>query len=349
MNNMGFGSKRNWLRHCLRLMISVIVVLLFVAFLHENKSISSAAILHSLEKFGPLCVGIVLFFALAQILFMILRTWLLFPREGNLSLFNVAHAFSFGQLVNTFLPARAGDVLKAVIARRESAGGSLNGSSDKSRAQPLSLMTCAGVILADKFVDVGALLLLILVSGAILVPQMHVRDAITRWSVSAFAALVLIVMGLFFWISRKGRHQAMTAKYHWLANFQHGFTSLVQPKRLLLALLIGMTAWTSEALGLKALCYFQGIALSFDRIVFLLFVLNVAIAVPISLANLGTFEAGVVFGLSTFGIATSQGIAVATVHHSLQLAAIICWAGGIAIGRRFRKLARQNTAPPSAF
>ena len=321
MNNTGFSSKRNWLRHGSRLAVTLIVVGLLGAFLYENKSISFASIRLSLVKFGPLCITGVLVCAVTQILFMVLRLWVLFPKEVNLSLFGAAHAVSYGQLVNTFLPARAGDVLKAVIANKE------------SRNQTHSLMTSAGVILADKIVDLGAMIFLVLISGAIFIPEMHAEKVISPRNVSAFIALLLALAGVLVWM----RHRGIGSKYQWLVHFEQGFTSLVRPRMLITALLLGICAWTCEALALQLLCGFQGIVLTFNRVIFLLFVLNAAIAVPVSLANLGTFEAGVVFGLRAFGVPVAQAIAIGSVQHSSQFVGIIAWAAGIAIRKKMRK------------
>ena len=77
-------------------------------------------------------------------------------------------------------------------------------------------------------------------------------------------------------------------------------------------------------------------AIELSRAVFLLCLLNLAIAVPVSLANVGAFEASIVFGLSTFGVPTATALAIATVHHALQLGGILFLSALIAIGRALR-------------
>ena len=56
---------------------------------------------------------------------------------------------------------------------------------------------------------------------------------------------------------------------------------------------------------------------------FVLFLLNVGIAVPITLGNIGTYEAALVVGLTLWGVETNEAVAVALSHHFVQVLSLV--------------------------
>ena len=142
------------------LALSLFVILVVSGVVLWKKGISFSAVATAMDGFTSLSLAIVLLCACSQIFFMILRVYALMPGETRIGWKSVAEAISYGQLINTFIPARAGDILKVVMFNR--------GDSENC-----SLMTGAGVVLADKVVDVIALLLLFVFSGAYRVAESH--------------------------------------------------------------------------------------------------------------------------------------------------------------------------------
>ncbi len=297
---------------------AVLLTVGLISYVALNKGVSFDAVGEALARFKWNVVLSAFGFVLLQNLFIVLRLWALLPERSGLSLFQVAHGIIYGQLVNTFFPARAGDVLKAVIFNKA-------GNSN------VPLMTGAGVIVADKIVDIFGLLVLIFISGAYAVPELVWVPPVPTWVLALIPIAFLILYAIFRFFFQEKLMQAAS----WWNNFHTGFHSLIRPRQVLTSLFIGLGSWTFEAIALQILTAHQGTAIGLDRAVFLLCLLNLAIAIPISLANLGAFEASLVFGLSTFGVATAAGIAIATLHHSLQLAGIIFLSILIAL-RRWR-------------
>ena len=67
--------------------------------------------------------------------------------------------------------------------------------------------------------------------------------------------------------------------------------------------------------------------MTFTQAVFVLLALNFFISVPLSIANFGPFEAGVVMALQAVEkIPTEQALAVATVHHLAQMLSVLMMA-----------------------
>lgn len=302
-------------RNFWKLILSLVVVALLAYYL-MRQGVDAQDMRDALSKFGPGAILGALLFVLLQNFFMALRLWALFPK-GRLPFGSVAHGVFYGQLANTFVPARAGDLLKAVVFSKSN----------------VSLLTGAGVIVGDKLVDVSALLLLTLISGAYKIPELDWSAPPPTWTALVVAGVVVIVAVAYRLFLKKALANARS----WWHNFRDGLSGLVKPRQVGVALLIGIGAWSFEGIALQILCTVSGIPLGFDRAVFLLFLLNLAIAVPISVANVGTFEAALVFGLGTIGTERAEALAIASIHHVLQLAGIILLSGTVFLIRAWRQ------------
>jgi len=289
--------------------LSVLFVGLGLGLLLWKGNLSFKEIGKAIGQFGLAGVLLGLLGVLAQVFFQIHRMWFLFPKEEGARphWFKVAYAFSLGQLVNSFLPARAGDVVKVVVIAKEKSG------------KPVPAAEGAGVVIADKIADVGTLLILLLITGATFFDELKSSLTFSPWIAVIVAAVLIILAVTWRWFSRKKL----------FSEFREGLRGLASPKVLFFTFLIGLGAWTSEAFVITVLSKQQGFSLSITDAVFVLGILNLMIAVPVSVANVGTFEAAIVFGLGRFGVPMVHGLAIATVHHLLQLSAIALWALGL--------------------
>ena len=95
------------------------------------------------------------------------------------------------------------------------------------------------------------------------------------------------------------------------------------PSSLVVALFFGIAAWVSEAGALVVLSSAMRCHVTLTQAIGALVVLNLGIAIPVSFANLGTFEAALSFGLGRAGVPTPSGIAIAVVHHAVQVLALV--------------------------
>ena len=212
---------------------AIALTLGLIAFLVLNQGVSFHEVWESVNRFRWGVVGAAFAFVVLQNLFIVLRLWALLPARSGLSLFEVAHGVIYGQLVNTFVPARAGDVLKAVIFKKA-------GNSN------VSLMTGAGVIVADKLVDMAGLVVLIALSGAYATPELVWLPEVPSWTYAAAPAVGLFLFAVFRLFLRD-KFTALKIFWH---NFRDGLRGLVRPRQVVVAVLIGLGAWTFEAMAL---------------------------------------------------------------------------------------------------
>jgi len=161
---------------------------------------------------------------------------------------------------------------------------------------------------------------------------------------AALTALVLVLIALKFFFRKKIESIA-----RWWEGFRKGLAGILDWKRTLFSLSIALLAWMSEALTLQVLSSAQGFSIDFSQSVFLLSVLNLAIAIPISLANLGPFEAAIVFGLGKLGATPAISVAIAAAHHTLQMVALLGLTGIVAMVRMVKALGEVGSIESSQF
>ena len=269
-----------------------------------------------------------LLLVLCQLGFQALRLWAIVPRDVALTLGRAAYAFTVGEWFNIFAPVRAGDALKVVLLNR--AAG----------ARPISLPKATGAVLADKIVDAGTLLLLCAATGLIglIGAGTQARLPSAGTTVAAGAVVGLLFLGV-----RLTRPRWFEAVARLRRELMQGLSGLADPGRTLASISFSLGAWTAELLAIRVLCGALGFPLSPPQLVLALLVLNLGISVPVSVANLGVYEALLAFGLSQSGMPLPSAVAIATLHHGLELlgtnlgtAGLSLWAAARSrvIGRR---------------
>jgi uncharacterized membrane protein YbhN (UPF0104 family) len=90
-----------------------------------------------------------------------------------------------------------------------------------------------------------------------------------------------------------------------------------------------------------------GVHLSLAQAIVGLLVLNLGIAIPVSVANVGAYEAATVVGLAPFGVPAGQALALGAMHHAVQLATIAAFALAFWLRDRLAR-ARALRAPEAA-
>jgi len=148
--------KKARIKLAVRLVVSAGLV---VALVFGVRGVHLGEVASRLSAFPVSGVALALGAGLLQVLAQLVRLWSLFPRGARPRLSTVGRGFAWGQLLNMFLPARAGEVVKVVsIARAQPIPGA---------PQPTMTQT-TGAILADKIVDLVTMLAL----GLCMLPQL---------------------------------------------------------------------------------------------------------------------------------------------------------------------------------
>jgi uncharacterized membrane protein YbhN (UPF0104 family) len=282
---------------------SAAVILAGYYFLKHGKTVNFSALGTALRAYPTTSILLAFLFVLIQIFCQICRFWALVP-SFQISWMHVGRIFTLGQFLNSFAPARAGDFLKVFLFAK------------KNTPNALTLPQATGVMLADKVIDVISLFLLCLLTGVNVAAQgMHFPS----WLWPAVGAVILLILMLLAIPPiRKKAALGYSQLKDTLNPRQH-------PKRFLLALSFSLGAWTFESLAIKTLCAGQNFPITFAQSVWALLTLNIGIAIPIAVANIGAHEAALTFALTQLGLSATTGLAVATVHHLFQVSGVAVW------------------------
>jgi uncharacterized membrane protein YbhN (UPF0104 family) len=224
---------------------------------------------------------------------------------GRINLAVACKAVYIGYALNTLLPARLGEVAKAVTLRNE--GG-------------LPMSSATGVIFMERFADLNCLLLL----GALTVAMMDIPMALLP--VGCLVALLWI--GLLFLAFRPHWLHAVVAILPWLRikdfciRTLESLHQIIAPRVLFLSALYSVAAWT---LGLTSLYWVlaEGVNLSLSPGQMLSTILagTLGIAIPAAPAAIGVYESLVVGALVLAGVNKARALAVALILHLLQMLA----------------------------
>lgn len=131
----------------------------------------------------------------------------------------------------------------------------------------------------------------------------------------------VVLLALYFTQKRFPRLRA------WLRELRRGFMIILNLRRFILVVLLSIAMWTLEVLSMKFVAAPLGIDIQLGQGMFVLLLLNLGIAVPITLGNIGTYEAALVLGLGLWGIGANDAVAIAISHHFLQIGALVLLAG----------------------
>ena len=258
--------------------------------------------------------------AIAQYVCVAFRFVVLLARQ-SVPPFQVCRIFTNGQLFNHLFPARAGDLYK-VLALKEEAD-----DTGFSTAHVVSALILERLI--STLVLVSLILFLADWSGIRFTDFTLVdRSRQIQWAllVSCAALLVAYLAQLRF-----PRFRA------WLLELKRGFLVLLNLRRFLAVVCLSAVMWTLEVASMKFVAAPLGIDLELGQGLLVLLLLNLGIAVPITLGNIGTYEAVLVLGLGLWGIGTSDGLAIAMSHHFLQVFSLLILAavfGALNLARR---------------
>lgn len=275
-----------------------------------------------------------------------LRWRLLLSPLARLPQAQVRDALIVGFMVNNLLPARAGELARALIV------GRLGGFPGRA-----GLASVAVERLFDGFALLAALVLLALLFP---VPPWTRHFALTTAVVlSALgAALVWLALHdrtffaalgrLLFFVPAAPRDRAIA----WLRRFVDGTRAVRSPRVLLGAALLSLVVWLFEAGSYTSMLRGLPIAVPVWAGTFALVVANLGIAIPSGPSNIGVFEAACSVALLALGVTPELALAYALCLHVLHFSTVVLlglplmWRLGLRLSDLSRPQASEPQPPP---
>jgi uncharacterized membrane protein YbhN (UPF0104 family) len=183
-----------------------------------------------------------------------------------------------------------------------------------------------GVVLAEKALDVVTLGGMVLLFAPALVLELGVGALHAAWIGGAVLLLTVFAVTI-----AKQLWPVAFAKLRCAAGATwRAARHVLTPGPLLAGLALGCLSWLAEAWSFALVSGPLGVHLTMGRAFVALLALNMGIAVPVSVANVGAYEAATAAGLATFGVPVPQALAIGAMHHAVQEAtagafALVFW------------------------
>ncbi len=218
-----------------------------------------------------------------------------FAQLPSLRLFHyllVAYASS------TVLPGRAGELVRLYLLRRR---------------HHVPVTASVGVVAVEKLFEViGILLVLAPLPFLVTLPPWMTR-ALQILAIGTTAAIVVLLVA-----SRRPNLQNA-----FLRDFADGLACIRSPGALLAVTGLSILTWVLDATKVWIVLYALHIDVPWVAPFVILLTLNLAIVIPSTPGNLGTFEAGAVAGLLVFGVSQELALAFALIHHVTQVVPVL--------------------------
>ncbi|MEW6014467.1 MAG: lysylphosphatidylglycerol synthase transmembrane domain-containing protein [Candidatus Zixiibacteriota bacterium] len=250
----------------------------------------------------------------AMIVFKALRWRTIVEKTKKIRVLRVIPLFSAGQVINIIMPALTGQVGRLLLF---------------SKKEGLSKSYVFSTIVIEVLFDaVSLLIFIVLLSTASFVFPPEYRPigyAIAIITVLLFASLYLILhfkerIGKFGRRVLRGRSPAL---YLTLKKFAGSFTKGIEMLRysqyFIRTLALSLFSWVAHILVVYFLIHAFGFELPMISAVVIMVINTVALMIPITPGNAGTFELAVVAPLLAFKIVKSDAVLFALALHILDL------------------------------
>jgi uncharacterized membrane protein YbhN (UPF0104 family) len=303
---------------------------LIVTLLVVGGGVGVASTLHRIDwaTFGSALAhvsGVPLALALcvstAQVFAQLGRFVVVLPRSERAPLRELLEATAVGQLLNYTTALRAGDAYK--LARLSSTG--------KYAGERFSKLAAALVV--ERIADVVSLLAVAAATLDASSASLHASALPSRtiaalrqllpWRLGGWAAL----LSLSFGVALAAGSLFFARAPEFVLRFARSVRTALGSAGFARCLVVASATWVLDAATLYWTARSAGCAISFRTAVPCVFLLNVGIALPVTVGNLGVFEASLAFALTLYGIPPERALVIATVEHAVKLAGLAVCVG----------------------
>jgi len=227
------------------------------------------------------------------------------------------HATAIGFMANNLLPARAGEVARAYVIRRQ---------------LPVRFTTALASVGVERVFD--GLVMLALMAVAIAAPSFPSQTAVGGRSVSALATTAALLFGGVLllalvvvhrpapWLSLLGRiaRRLMPARAaerltHWADGIVAGLVVLKSPTRFAGVVLWSLVLWLVNAAAFFACFRAFGLALPLEAALLLQGIIGFGVALPSTPGFVGVFEAATRITLAIYAVDPSRAVSYALTYH----------------------------------
>ena len=264
------------------------------------------------------------------IIIMTLRAkrWKILLPKNDCGFYNLYEIYMTSNLLNIFLPARAGDIFRGVYF-----GHKYN----------LSKMNVLGTVAAERILD-GLTVILILLTGIVL----YNKSELAINLVIAASALFITGFAAAIWIYKYNKIDEVCefVKKHSgflpfhkklcllidnlqpkLNLFVKGFDTFTSPKKMTDAIIFSLLSWAGDCAFIYLLVLAFGIKTSFIMSFFIVSFIALSTIIPSSSMYIGLYQYAFILAMSLFGVEKSPALGISIVQQGIMLISYIIIAG----------------------
>jgi uncharacterized protein (TIRG00374 family) len=303
-------------------LLSIAIIILLFYFIDFGEA------LRAFSQVKPLELFIVFILNFVVILFKSMRWQVLLDPRPRLVVLYLTNLIGF--MANTILPARAGELVRALILGKK---------------ENISKTTVIGSAALDRiFEGVGMFILLVIMPLIMDTPDWMKKGTL---GFIIFFSILLIGLILFMKVNPDTiiKYIPLSDKTNTflkgvLEKLQKGFEAINNIKTSSIATILSLLGWIVQVLMIHFVILSFGIHISPLAALMTLLSVNIAIMIPAAPGSLGTFELAVVLALGFFNIEKSLALSIALTYHFIQLIPVTI-AGAISIplmGMKFKDI-----------
>ena len=221
-----------------------------------------------------------------------------------------------GQMLNTILPLRMGDLARAFIT---------------TNSTDLKIWELIATILIERIFDIFIMLiLLILTLPFVIAKSLFLKSLIVAVFIIIFAIILIII--IIVWPNKlKNSWNKIFGKFKKINNWGKNKIDEVSKslqilrdfKKFIKILFWMVSTWAFALLSLWIVLVGFFSDPEWSMLLFLQGISGLGVSIPSSPGNIGVYEATMVFGLSTFNIEESVAFAFGVLHHLISILPII--------------------------
>jgi uncharacterized protein (TIRG00374 family) len=335
------GGGSGWLRRNAQLAIGLLISCWSIWQL--GTTVDPTEVVRYLGGANPWLLSFCVLSVPLTMLLKTLRWRYLFAARQQLALKPLLSALYIGYLMNTVLPARVGEIVRAYLVGRDPRVGTA---------------AAIGTIVLEKVLDLATLALIL--AALVLTQQLPplpewmatsalVSSVLISGGVVVLVSLVILRRSVLKWVSWLERRVALLQRLT-LATFVgsvlDGLAALARRDVLPGLLLWSVATWVLAALSIWSGIAGVGIAIGLDAALLALVVTNLGMAVPSAPGYVGPYHYLVVESLAPFGVDRNQAVGAAVIIHAIVfgnfiIGGLLClWRSGQTLGG-LRKASRH--------
>lgn len=241
--------------------------------------------------------------ALTQIsnLFLAKRWAVLLEPLGKIKYSVAFWSLRISYFFNATLPARLGEPFRLYYVNRKA---------------KIPITKALGAMGADRFLDFTSMLVVLYISVIVL----GLRGSLPALKTIG-AGIFLLILGIFALaqLPHGARWKWLDKLFKLRANIFEGMSPLLKWRSLRISVPICFISWILHGATVVTFSYAVGEPISLFKAFVVIAGVTVAIAIPSSPGNIGTFELGAITVLRYFGISTESAATIAVLYHMIQL------------------------------